>query len=405
MILPLAGRPSAPRATPVKAMNRLAALLVLVVLSLKQVFDSLDGLLSHPGYSDFGSYYLYARVGLHHGWSALYDLAVQRQEWVAMGGAPVIPWWPIIYPPPLAWLAAPFTLVPLPVAHAIWTALLFGLILLTWQLLISPATALTRWTALAAAFAIYPVMFALVLGQVLLVELAAVAGAWWCLQRRRDVLAGLLLVALVFKPQVAFLVPVALLATGRWKTFVSWLGGSVIVAAVALLTTGPDGIHAYASRLQSAAGVPPEFVVPTYLTLEGTLGHGLLARAVEVAVAGLTIAIAYRYRRTGVSIPIAAALVGSIVITPYLHQQDQATLLVAGALALRAGVTSWPRHLLVAGYLLLVAISYFGPFGGFLGPLLLIILLAWLGVVLAASYSRGGGAQRRLRPVPVDGLA
>jgi len=113
-------------------------LVVVIALAINQIRVAMEGwgsfVLRHPGFADFGNYYLYARVGLHQGWSRLYDLAAQQQEWLRLGGPDVIPWFPIIYPPPLAWLVVPFTLLPMPLAFACWTALLFGLVLLTCRL-------------------------------------------------------------------------------------------------------------------------------------------------------------------------------------------------------------------------------------------------------------------------------
>ena len=103
----------------------------------------------------------------------------------------------------------------------------------------------------------------------LILELAAIAVAWWLVSRGRELPAGILLTVLVFKPQVAFLVPIALLLIGRWRTVAVWLTGSALIAVVALLTTGIDGLHDYAKRVSDAASTPPEFFVPTQFTLAG----------------------------------------------------------------------------------------------------------------------------------------
>src|SRR5207302_8824777 len=144
--------------------------LALAVIQLRATLDQWGKfILRHPGYSDFANYYVYARVGLHAGWNRLYDLGAYRQEWLNFGGAPIIPWFPIIYPPPLAWVIVPFTLLPFSVAFAVWTGLLIGLILYSWRLLAPSDSTIARWTALAATLAVFPVLFALVLGQILIV--------------------------------------------------------------------------------------------------------------------------------------------------------------------------------------------------------------------------------------------
>lgn len=398
--------------TAVRERVPLLTLVVGVGLALNQVRATLATwgkfILAHPGFADFGSYYVYARVGLHHGWDRLYDLAAQRQEWLALGGPAVIPWFPIIYPPPLAWLVAPFAMLPLPLAFAGWTALLMSLLLVTWTLVTPSRSRLGRWTALAATLALFPVLFALVLGQVLVVELAAVAVAFRLLARGREIPAGLFLTALVFKPQVAFLIPVVLLVVGRRRALLAWAAGSAAIAAIAAVTTGLDGLQVYGARLLEAAGAGPAFGVPAQFTLQGLLGQGPATRVLQGLLVVLALAVAYRHRGQGIAMPLAAALVGSMLATPYLHDQDLCVLLLAGGIALHAPLDGWQRAVLAAGYALLVVISYwgFGPWGGILGPALVILEVAWLGVALRVPVSGGAGRRREpLLEIPLDRTA
>ena len=387
------------------------ALVVAIGLAINQVRIALESwgiVLWRPGYADFGNYYLYANVGLHQGWSHLYDLAAQRQQWLRLGGADVIPWFPIIYPPPLAWLAVPFTLLPLPVAYACWTAVLTGCVIVAWRLVVPTGSRLTRWTALAAMLAVMPVLYALLLGQILILELAVIAAVWWLVSRGHEVLAGILLTVLVFKPQVAFLIPVALLVIGRWRTVAVWLAGSALIAVIALWTTGIDGLRDYANRVSDAASTPPQFFVPTQFTLAGLFGHGLLTVAIAGLLVALTIAAVYRHRREAPAVPIACALIGSMLVTPYLHQQDLATLLLAGGIAVQGRLDQWQVRVLIAGYSLMLAISYWG-FGS-LGPILGALLLVSEAIFLLAACRppRSGGVARKmpaLGEIPLDRTA
>jgi alpha-1,2-mannosyltransferase len=385
-----------------------ALLAVLAVNQFRIALEAWGIVFRRPGFADFGNYYLYAQVGLHQSWNHLYDLAAQRQEWLRLGGADVIPWFPIIYPPPLPWLVVPFTLLSLPVAFACWTALLLGCVLLGWRLVVPRGSRLVRWTALAAMLAVFPVLYALILGQVLILELGAVAAAWWFASRGREIPAGILLTALVFKPQVAILVPVVLLVIGRWRTVAVWLAGSALIATISLITTGIDGLHNYASRLSDAAATAPEFLVPTQFTIAGFLGHGMLTLTVAGLLVALTMAVAYRHRREGPALPLACALVGSMLVTPYLHSQDLATLLLAGGIALHGRLDRWQYRLLIGGYALLLAISYwgFGRWGPILGAMLLLSETVWL---LAALRVRTSGSAVRLShtfgQVPLDRTA
>src|SRR5207245_2351917 len=172
---------------------------------------------------------------------------------------------------------------------------------------------LARWTAVCATLALFPVLFAVVLGDVLIVELVAVAAAWWFLRQRREVVAGLLLTALVFKPQVAILVPFALLVIGYWRTVLSWAAGSAGIAAIAVATTGLDGMHAWALRIVAAAAAGPEVLVPAQFTIQGLLGHGVGPFVVRCLIVVLTLAVAYHQRASGIALPMAVGLVGCVL--------------------------------------------------------------------------------------------
>ena len=384
----------------------LAVLSALAVNQLRVALLNWGMTLWRPGFADFGNYYLYARVGLHHGWNHLYDAAAQQQEWLRLGGDAVIPWFPIVYPPPLAWLVVPFTILPLPLAFACWSALLVACLLLTWSLVAVRHPRLARWSALAGMLAIASVPYALLLGQVLVIELAALAVAWWLLSKERDVLAGIVLIGLVFKPQIAILLPVVLLVIGRWRAVAAWLAGSSVLAAIALITTGLDGVHEYLRRLAEAASAAPQFFVPTQLTIAGFMGRGPLTLALTGVAVVITIVAARRNRLEGPSLPVACALVGSMLITPYLHSQDLATLLLAGGIALHSSLDPRRRWMLATGYVLLLAISYWGSGspGQILGAMLLIGEAGWL-LLAALVPASGSSTTQGLSPfveVPLD---
>ncbi|HET9848783.1 MAG TPA: glycosyltransferase family 87 protein [Candidatus Dormibacteraeota bacterium] len=375
-------------------------LVVMSALAVNQLWVLLENhgmILRRPGYSDFGLYYLYARVGLHQGWSHLYDAAAQHQEWLRVGGDAVVQWFPIVYLPPLPWVVVPFTVLPLPLAYICWSALLVACSLLTWRLVAPRYPAVDRWTALASMLAIAAVPYALLLGQILIVQLAAIAVAWWLLKRRQDSLAGLALLALVFKPQIAILLPVILLVIGRWRALAAWVAGSGLIAALAVSSTGLNGFHEYLRRVGDAASAAPQFFVPSDLTLAGFFGRGPLALGLSVAVVGLTLVAAYRNRRSGPALPISCALAGSMAVTPYLHSQDLATLFLAGGIALTGGLDRWRRWMLIAGYALLLAYSYWDipGVGTVLGALILSIEIAWL-LALSIVPQSGAATDRRL---------
>jgi hypothetical protein len=310
-----------------------------------------------PGYSDFGQYYLWARIGLHAGWNHLYDLAVQRHEWLALGGSNTIVWYPNVDTPPQAWLVAPLALLPLPLGYAIWMLLIASAFLLTWRL-VAPGRGLARWASLAVALAASPIVVGFLLGQAVVLVVAGVAASWWFLRHRQDELAGLVLVVIVLKPHLGWLVPLALLAAGNRRAFAGWAAASTVVAAGVVISLGGDGLAAYAARLSKAAHGGSDFL-STGLTLPGVLGERPLVIAVQGLVILLTLWIAFRHRGQMPDIAITAGLLGSLLITPYLHPPDLMVLFVAAAIFLHARPSPWQTLLLASMYFLIFQFVWF----------------------------------------------
>ncbi len=311
---------------------------------------------------DFALYYVFSRIGLHEGWSRLYDVAAQRQESNALG--PVL-WYPAPYTPPVAWFVAPFALLPFPLALALWSGLLVGLLLLAWWLA-APGRWPTRVTHLIVALALFPVAFALLLGQIVIVVAAGVTLSWWLLRRDRQFLAGLTLGVLALKPTLAFLVPFALLVAGYRRAFFGWALGSGVLAAVALMTVG----WTYLSRVAEITHSLSAYKVSVELTLPGLLRGGSLALAAQVSLILFTLFLSRRLRRLGPEIPIVAGLVASLLVTPFLHVQDLAVLVPASWMYLRTRPSAGQRVPAAVGYL---SAEFLGT------PLpLLIVVGAWL---------------------------
>jgi hypothetical protein len=329
-----------------------------------------------PGYSDFGQFYLYAWMGIHRGWNTLYDVAVQRPIWEAMGGIHFSLWYPMVYPPFIAWLAAPFAMLPFGVAVTLWSLVGLALFLLMWKLA-TPAGGLAGWTLLAAAFALEPVSFGLMVTQAVILNLAAVTLCWWLLVRQREVLAGLALSLALVKPQIGFLVPLALLAAGHWKTFASWAVTATTLVTVAFLSVGWTGVRmAQANVAQLISWAPP----PHALTIPSLLGNGLVGHGVQVLLVVFALAIAYRHRREGPHLPLAAGLVASILVTSYIRIPDLMALVVAAWIALHGQPSRWARLLLFAAYVLILVPSFLslGEAANILNGTLVGVEILWL---------------------------
>jgi hypothetical protein len=226
---------------------------------------------------------------------------------------------------------------------------------------------------LAAAVGWLPMIYSLQLGQPGLFVALGVAASYALLRHDRQFLAGIALGALVLKPQLAFLVPPALLVSGRYRAF--W-GSVVAVGALAVIATivvGPSGISAYQERLAFAASVP----VNRELTVAGLIGNVPVARAIQVVVAVWALALAYRLRGRGHEWVFIAALAGGLVASPYLHLDDLVMLGLAGWLYLRTSPRpGWSGIVIATLVIAAEGIPFWGPLPVITGEVVVLLLIS-----------------------------
>jgi hypothetical protein len=362
-----------------------AVLVVTGALALRNLAGVLHFALTRALEGDFAVYYIFARVGLDHGWGALYDAAAMRQEWIALGSAFL---YPALYPPTLPWFVAPFAALPFAAGYALWNVLLVASLLITWWLTVPPSGPLVRVAHLAFALALPAVAFGLLLGQVVIVVAAAVSLSWWVLRHNRPIAGGLILSLIALKPQLALMVPIVLVIAGRRRAFLGWAAGSVVMLGAALATIGIAGLQTYVSLLAKSAHDPGPMLVYPELTLPGLLGGGLVAAIAVGLVIAVTLALVWRRRESGLEFPFAAGLCASLLIAVFLHPQDVAVLLPAAWLWLRTAPRGLERVLGLTGFVAALGLTTPIP--------LLLVLAGWLvsdrAPVLSASRRSGSSS-------------
>jgi hypothetical protein len=323
---------------------------------------------------DFHTYMAAARVGLGQGWSHIYDqLAVAREQKILVPQQ-----WsqPFLSPPTVAWLVAPFASLPYGAAYAVWALLTFAALAgaFAWA---SLSRGLDRWVAVVGVLAPWWVMHAVNLGQVVPLVAAAVVVAWRLLRERRDVAAGLVLAAILLKPNTAILAPFVLLVTGRIRAFAAWLAASAGIVLAALLLLGSHGLSAYIAQLTGPLPGGADA-----LTLHGALGMGGVTAAVlRVLIVMAVFAASYRLRAEGGAIPLA--VVGSLLIAPYLHASDLCLLAAAAWIVWEERPAAAWRVPLAGAWLLATPFLFLSGFTPKLNrwPLLEMVLLLALVVV------------------------
>jgi hypothetical protein len=289
-----------------------------------------------------------ALVGLRDGYTHLYDLAAQKAAVESLG--PAFNPQPFISPPPLAWLVTPLLALPFNVALVIWTLALLAALVLAWHLLAPPGR-LTKAAHLALMLGLFPVAFGVMVGQPGALVAAVVATSWWLMRQERPVLAGLVLSLIVIKPQLALLVPLCILASGRAKTFGSWLAASAFIGLIALAMLGSGGVMRYLAVLADTQS--PAWDITRRYSISGPLGLGRLLNVTQLLVLIITLIATWRHRHGGPEVPMAAGILGSLLFTPYLAFQDFLMLVVVAWLLLRTPLRAWQVGLLVLGYALL----------------------------------------------------
>jgi hypothetical protein len=253
---------------------------------------------------------------------------------------------PFANPPLLAWLVVPLTVLPAAAALAIWVALLAGALLVTWWLL-APGRWPERVFYLILAVGLYPFVEALKLGQVTPLIVVAIAASFRLWQSGSPGWAGLALAPLALKPQVALLLPFALLAAREWRLVASWAMATAVLATVCVAVLGLDGLREYSQALQLVRTLPE---LPS-LTLFAQLDGGVAGALAALVAAVIALATAWRGARIASELPWIAGVLGSVLAVPYINRYDASVLVVAGWLVLRSQLPLAFKLGLLAAYL------------------------------------------------------
>ena len=341
------------------------------------LYKWVEAFLSDHFHNDFTFYLAAARIGFTHGWPSIYDLSLQQTELDAMGSRiHIAELARYISPPPVAWLALLLAPLPYEVGYWVWSVLLLAALVGAWYLA-APGSGPWRLIHLAAGVGWLPVIYALQLGQPGLFVALGVAVCYWLLRAERPFLAGLALGALALKPQLAFLVPAALLVSGRTRALWGSLVALGLLAGASAIALGPSGVAMYEARLSFAAGVP----VNREMTLAPIIGSLVATRVIQVAIALWSISLAYGLRRRGHEWVLIPALVGGLLASPYLHLDDLVMLGLAGWLYLRTSPPAWTYALIFAIVIAAEGLPIWGP---------LPLIAAEIAALVLLSVSRRG---------------
>ena len=119
-----------------------------------------------PVHEDVRLTYVAAQAGLRYGWPTIYDQAILRSlsQSFPAGQRHIDSLYTYVNPPLLAWLFAPLTAFPEPVAYGLWTLFSLGALIAAWRIA-APYTGAAKLTLLLVSIGLWPVMLAFYFGQ------------------------------------------------------------------------------------------------------------------------------------------------------------------------------------------------------------------------------------------------
>jgi len=369
--------------TPARARGYSLILLGICALAIAGWIAVSDGLIDRNGKplgTDFSNVYAAGSLTWQGRPAEAYQPALQHAEEKAVFDGREVPFYGWHYPPFFFAIAVLVAAVPYAWGLAIWLAASLAAYLAAMRAILPrPGTLL-----IATAF---PAVFVNIgHGQNGFLTAALLGGALHWLDRR-PWLAGVLIGLLAYKPQFGVLIPVALLAGGRWSSIAAAAATVATLLAVSFVTLGGDVWHAFADSMTFTQTVVLEQGSTGWEKIQSVFsavrmwGAGVqLAYAVQIALAlMLATSLGWLWRSDAAfELKASALATASLLATPYVLDYD--------LVALAVGIVFFVRHGLSRGFrtfeISLLAAAWIAPLlsrgvAGAAGiPLGLMVLLA-----------------------------
>ena len=375
-------------------------LLAICTLALVGWIAASDGLIdrnSKPIGTDFSNVYAAGTLIWQGRPAEAYEPARQRAAEKAVFGGREVPFYGWLYPP--FFFTVAFLVASLPYAWglAIWLAASFAAYLAAMRAILPRPETLLIATAFPAVF------INIGHGQNGFLTAALLGGALHWLDRR-PWLAGVLIGLLAYKPQFGVLIPVALLAGGRWNTIGAAAATVAALVAVSFVTLGGGVWHAFADSMTftqtvvlEQGGIGWEKIQSAFSAVR-MWGAGVhSAYAIQIALAlMLAASLAWLWQSNALfELKASALATASLLATPYVLDYDLVVLAVAIVFFVRHGMNrgfhDYEISLLAAAWIVpLLSRAVAGVTGVPLG--LLVLLALYVFIVQRAVRDRLGSA-------------
>jgi len=234
----------------------LVVILWALAIGIGAIGASLRGVSVSKESADFVHFYTLGHLARLHQVSTLYDADALRQAHIDLVPSSAAHVFPPVYPPQVALLFAPFSLLSYEHALLLWnaiTAALYALIVWTAWKKVSDRVP-NRAMAFTAAAAFPPLWSLLLTGQNTIIILAAIWAGWLALERRRPLLAGMAFGLLAIKPQFGIPFAVIVLVGREWAMLGGALTSVAVQACAVWLTLGWEAFEGFARTLPMTVG-------------------------------------------------------------------------------------------------------------------------------------------------------
>ena len=302
-----------------------------------------DGLVDRNGKpigTDFSNVYAAGTLTWQGQPAEAYDPAHQHAAEKAVFGGREVPFYGWHYPPFFFAVAVLVAAVPYGWGLALWLVASLAAYLAAIRAI------LPRPETLLIALAFPAVLVNIGHGQNGFLTAALLGGALHLLDRR-PWLAGVMIGLLVYKPQFGILIPIALLAGGRWSSIGAAAATVAALVAVSLVTLGGDVWHAFRESLNFSQTVLLEQGGTGWEKMQSVFsavrmwGAGNQAAYTVQAALALTLAasLAWLWQSDAAfELKAAGLATASLLATPYVLDYDLVVLAIAIAFFVRHGL-------------------------------------------------------------------
>jgi hypothetical protein len=282
--------------------------------------------------------------------------------------------WPSPYPPLLAAMIAPLTLIPPPLAFGIWTALsVISACHLLWRVhQLVPAAGIGRLGLIFVTT--LPLLQTFLLGQPVLFLASALAESYLALRRGADFRGGVWLGLLALKPQYGLVLGVFLLWKRRWWAVAGAALAVGVVVGGSAVVAGPGAVWDYQAAVSAMGAFRDPYAVPgeminwrsVVVNARPSIGN-ISGIGLFLALSALTVlATAWATRgpwRPGsaaLDLQLAAVLMATFLVSYHSHMHGLVLLTLPLAAVWRIANTTPSLRLSVLGLVFVPTAAFVG---------------------------------------------